>query len=224
MLVSRRKRVQGTIEREVLPHLDALYRYALYLTHDRDSAEELSQDTLLKAVNSIALYREGTNCKAWLFKIMTNTFLNKGRKKVQLVELEENGRLDIDPAEDPAAFVQANRTPEESLVSMLSRAKVREAVEALPDEFSSVVVLADLEEFSYKEIAEILACPIGTVMSRLHRGRKLLRTMLMRWAIDLGLIDASLPRESREAIRDEEQRNVTPMAGYKSRREEGKLP
>jgi RNA polymerase sigma-70 factor (ECF subfamily) len=204
------------IENEVLPHMDALHGYALYLTRNRNDAEELTQETLLKAVNAFSQYQRGTNCKAWLFRIMYNTFLNGIRKNRVQYEFEDAVVADLAEREDLKAFVKANRTPEESFVAMLSRSKVREAVERLPEEFKSVVVLADLEGFAYKEIAEIVGCPIGTVMSRLHRGRKLLRVRLFQWARELGLVELPESQVETESLEElPEPENVTPLSSYR---------
>ena len=215
MLGSRMKKRNQAIEREMLPHMDAMFGYSLYLTRNRTEAEELTQETLVKAVNAFSQYQEGTNCKAWLFRIMYNTFLNGIRKRRVHYQFEESSVAELADREDLKAFVRANRTPEESFVSMLSRTKVREAIEKLPEEFKSVVVLADLEGFAYKEIAEILECPIGTVMSRLHRGRKLLRVRLLHWARELGLVEpaSNIGDEAQEAL--PEPGNVTPLSAYR---------
>lgn len=205
------------MKEELIPQMNALYRYSLYLTRDKTEAEELAQETLLKAVKAFPSYRTGTNCKAWLFRIATNTLLNKLRRKDAKVELREHSYPSVSVGEDIAAFARASRTPEESFVTQLSRSKVREAVQKLPPEFRSVVVLADLEGLSYKEIAEVLACPIGTVMSRLHRGRKLLRTMLLGWARELGLVEpAAASAEDGEEL-TESMENVTSISAYRDR-------
>ena len=169
---------RAIVEQEVLPHLDALFAYSLYLTRNRTDAEELTQETLLKAVSSISQYQRGTNCKAWLFRIMHNTFLNSIRRKPSHVTFDDSSMMQSSDRDEESGSDSTSRNPEGSFVSMLSRSKVREAVEKLPPEFRSVVVLADLEEFSYKEIAEVLQIPIGTVMSRLNYARKVLKERL----------------------------------------------
>lgn len=207
------------IEQEMLPHTDALFGYGLYLTRNRNEAEELTQETLVKAVNAFSQYEFGTNCKAWLFRIMHNTFLNMRRRdRFSKLEFEETSATLLGQREDMKAFVRVNPSPEESFVSMLSRSKVREAIEKLPSEFKEVVVLADLEGFSYKEIAEVLSCPIGTVMSRLHRGRKLLRIKLLGWARELGLVEAEEDSAAQDTVQDpEELDKVTPIALWRNR-------
>jgi len=207
------------MEQEMLPHLDALYGYGLYLTRSRTEAEELVQETLIKGVRAFSQYQTGTNCKAWLFRIMHNTFLNNVRKKYAHLRFEEHVDAELVRREDLKSFIRANPTPEESFVTQISKSKVRDAVEELPPQFRAVVVLADLEEFSYKEIAEILSCPVGTVMSRLHRGRKLLRIRLMSWARELGLVEAE-SAEAGEAVETDlaEAEKVTSIAAYRRKR------
>jgi len=206
------------MEKELLPHVDALHGYALYLTRKRTDAEELTQETLLKAVKSFAQYQLGTNCKAWLFRIMYNTFLNNVRGRRIQIEFEEGHMSDLSGVEDVRGFAKANKTPEESFVNMLSRSKVRDAVETLPPDFRAVVVLADLEELSYKEIAEALSCPIGTVMSRLHRGRKLLRMRLMSYAREMGLLapTAEADDSERQEEKSMDEEKITHLAAYRS--------
>ena len=215
--VGKREQQLEAMKEELLPQMDALFRFSLYLTRDKVEAEELVQETMLKAVKAFQSYQTGTNCKAWLFRIATNTRLNKLRRKDKRVELREHLLPSVNEGEDLASVVRASRTPEESFVTQLSRSKVREAVEKLPSEFRSVVVLADLEGLSYREIAEVLACPIGTVMSRLHRGRKLLRTLLLGWARELGLVEGSgAAAESTERTEDD-LTNVTSISAYRER-------
>ncbi len=208
--MSKRTAERKIVEQEFLPHLDSLHRYGLFLTRDTTMAEELTQETMLKAIRASFQYKEGTNSKAWLFRIMTNTFLNQTRRRKKIYELDEGTMNVEEEAEVGQVFVHSNQTPEQSFVTMLSKSKVREAIEKLPPEFRSVVVLADLEELSYKEIAEVLSCPIGTVMSRLHRGRKLLRTRLMSWALEMGLVKGVEEEdEPKETISLEDYRRST---------------
>ncbi|MBM4352379.1 MAG: sigma-70 family RNA polymerase sigma factor [Deltaproteobacteria bacterium] len=195
----RPRRPGNGIEEEVLPHLDSLYGYALYLTRNRNEAEDLTQESMLKAVAAFSQYRPGTNCRAWLFRILHNTWLNKLRKRHVELELTDAATADLEEREDTRAFVRSNPSPEESLVSHMARSRVREAVDSLPPEFRAVVVLADLEEFAYREIADILSIPIGTVMSRLHRGRRLLRIRLMDMARELGLVAGQTAAEAADA-------------------------
>jgi RNA polymerase sigma-70 factor (ECF subfamily) len=175
---------------EALVHMDALYGVALRMTKNERDAEDLVQDTFLKAYTHFAKYREGTNCKAWLFKILTNTFINRYRKKskekVYLVNDKDYRPLAeraVAPKENP--FEQGAESEEDWYKKLFSD-KVKTALEEVPVDFRMVVLLADLYDFSYKETAEIVGCPIGTVMSRLYRGRRLLASKLVDYALETG--------------------------------------
>lgn len=172
-----------------LEHMDALYASALRLTRSPKDAEDLVQDTYLKAFRFFDSFERGTNIKAWLFKILTNTFINKYRRKVKEKEMAEA------PVEDvmfdrfvSADQVRALQDPETDFFEKLLSDEVVEALDKVPVDFRMVVILADLQDFSYKEIAEILDIPIGTVMSRLHRGRKALQKKLYNFASARGLV------------------------------------
>jgi RNA polymerase sigma-70 factor (ECF subfamily) len=159
---------------EALPHLDALYRVALRLTGDPARAEDLVQDTMLKAYRSWRQYRPGTNAKGWLLTILRNTFINAYRRgKLEPVA------MDLEAIE-PHALYRAveSADPEGSFFGRLVDEKVLEAVDALPPDFREVLVLSDMEGMRYAEIAETLQVPVGTVMSRLSRGRAQLRELL----------------------------------------------
>ena len=175
---------------EALVHMDALYGVALRMTKNERDAEDLVQDTFLKAYTHFAKYREGTNCKAWLFKILTNTFINRYRKKskekVYLVNDKDYKPLAeraVAPKENP--FEQGAESEDDWYKKLFSD-KVKAALEEVPVDFRMVVLLADLYDFSYKETAEIVGCPIGTVMSRLYRGRRLLASKLVDYALETG--------------------------------------
>lgn len=187
----KEKDLHKAFEREALPHLSSLYSTALYLTKSPEKAEDLVQDAMLKAFRFWHRYEEGTNCKAWLFRIMTNTFINGTRKKHHLVE-----SLDATPyeysGESLSDQVSYYNSPDETFLKTLFPEEVQAAINQLPDSFRIPVVLADLNDFSYKEIADIMDCPVGTVMSRLSRGRKRLQEKLFSRAIELGIIDKSL--------------------------------
>lgn len=179
-----KKQKNKVLEEEFLPHLDALYRYALHLTRDSDEAEELTQDTMLRAISSIAQYTPGTNAKAWLCRIMSNHHLNVRRKRMHIPELlmeelpEPQAELEV-PGHFPS--------PEASYIRAAVGAEVGRALDELPLEFRQVLALADMEGFSYKEISEMLSVPMGTVMSRLFRARRILREKLGRTAQSLGV-------------------------------------
>ncbi len=174
--------------------MGSLYSAALRMTRNPADAEDLVQETYLKAYRAFASYQEGTNLKAWLYKILTNTFINSYRSKKRRPEQTE-----LDEVEDLYLYrrlggleaVAANRSAEEEVLDRFTDADVKAAVEALPEGFRMAVLLADVEGFSYKEIAEILGVPIGTVMSRLHRGRKALQKALHLFGEQRGLVPAA---------------------------------
>jgi len=168
-----------------LVHLDTLYRTALRLTHNRADAEDLVQEACLRAFRSFHRFIPGTNCRAWLLTIVRNTFLNRIRDEGRQVLA---GRAaGADPALGPAAESAATpENPEEELLQTVLHGDVDRALKALPLPFREAVVLADLEGLTYREVAEVLSCPIGTVMARLSRGRRLLREALGRFAREHG--------------------------------------
>src|SRR5579859_1107202 len=169
---------EGSFERVALPHLDSLYATGLRMTRDPREAEDLVQDTLLAAYRFFDRFEPGTNCKAWLFKILTNTFINKYRKRVREREVRELAQAEDSPSLMSEDMAIASRDPEGKLVGALLSDDVKHALEQVPYDYRIAVVLCDLEDFSYKEIAEIVDCPVGTVMSRLHRGRRALQKLL----------------------------------------------
>jgi RNA polymerase sigma-70 factor (ECF subfamily) len=174
---------------EALPHLDALYRVALRLTGDPTQAEDLVQDTMLKAYRSWRQYRPGTNAKGWLLTILRNTFINDYRRR----KLEPVA-TDLETVEPHAIYRNVEDVdPEGAFFSKIVDEKVLKAVDALPTEFREVLVLSDMEGLSYAEIAETLHIPVGTVKSRLFRGRRLLQAALYQYAVEAGIIP---PRET----------------------------
>lgn len=177
---------------EAMPHADALYGAALRLTRSQRDAEDLVQDTLLKAFTHFDRYRPGTNCRAWMFKILTNTFINRYRRKQRdpVMLLGDEGRSIEERAEAPADYALAVLADNErDQIARLFGDEIGEALESVPADFRMVVLLADVYDFSYKECAEILGCPIGTVMSRLYRGRRMLRASLAEYAVEHGYVD-----------------------------------
>jgi RNA polymerase sigma-70 factor (ECF subfamily) len=175
-----------------LCHIDALFASALRLTKNDGDAQDLVQDTFLRAYRFFDKFERGTNIKAWLFKILTNTFINRYRRKLKertLTEGSEREAVHERLLAKDAQEYQSN--PEQAVFDRLLSDDVLRAIDGLPDDFRMVVVLADLQEFSYKEIAEIMDCPVGTVMSRLYRGRRLLQKNLERYAIELGIVKPS---------------------------------
>jgi RNA polymerase sigma-70 factor (ECF subfamily) len=177
-------------ERDVLPMLPSLYGAALRMTRNPADAEDLLQDTTLRAYRGFASFREGTNLKAWLYRILTNSFINTYRKK-QREPKTVDGPEDLDEwfLFDRLGAQSVARSAEEDVLENIPDADVKEALESIPENFRMAVLLADVEGFAYKEIAEITGVPIGTVMSRLHRGRKALEKALYAVAKERGLVD-----------------------------------
>ena len=177
-------------ERDVLPLLPSLYGAALRMTRNPSDAEDLVQDTYLRAFRGFAGFQEGTNLKAWLYRILTNSFINTYRKKQrqpQIVERPDD--LDEWYLFDKLGGRNVELSAETEVLDRIPDEAVKAALESVPENFRLPVLLADVEGFSYKEIAEIMDTPIGTVMSRLHRGRKALQKALWDTAKERGLID-----------------------------------
>jgi RNA polymerase sigma-70 factor, ECF subfamily len=182
---------QARFAEQAMPYMDALYSAALRMTRNPSDAEDLVQETYLRAYRGFGGFKEGTNLKAWLYKILTNSFINTYRaKKRRPTETE------FDDVEEFSLYhhlggieaADAERTPESEVLDAMPDEVVKEALESLPEQFRMAVLLADVEGFSYKEIADIMDVPIGTVMSRLHRGRKQLQRRLWDFARDRGLL------------------------------------
>lgn len=186
---AEKKRDVDGFAQEAVGHLDALYAVACKLTRNPAEAEDLVQDTLLKAMRAKDQFHAGTNLKAWLFRILTNTFINKYRRGGLEKSVLEGP--DADPLVDgwvSASTMRQLRDPESQALQPIVEGEVQRALDALPADFKIAVILCDVEEFSYEEIAQIMGCPIGTVMSRLHRGRKLLQRSLYNHALALGIV------------------------------------
>src|SRR5882724_1985825 len=177
------ERTRREFEHLSLEHLDALYSAGLRLTKNERDAEDLVQDTFLRAFRFFDKFERGTNFRAWLFKILTNTFINKYRRQVKERSFSEGSERESVTAQlFSADATEAAANPEDHLLDRLLSEEVLGAIDQLPIDFRMVVILADLQEFSYREIAEILDCPVGTVMSRLFRGRKLLQKFLSAYS------------------------------------------
>ncbi|MBK6855769.1 MAG: sigma-70 family RNA polymerase sigma factor [Microthrixaceae bacterium] len=195
---------QATFSEQAMPLMGPLYSGALRMTRNAADAEDLVQEVYLRAYRGFGGFQEGTNLKAWMFRILTNTYINSYRAKQRRPETTE-----LDEVEDLYLYrrlggletAALSRSAEDELMDTFSDAEVKAAVEDLPENFRMAVLLADVEGFSYKEIAEILDVPIGTVMSRLHRGRKALQKRLMDYAVTHGLAD--LPPDPAPALPSE---------------------
>lgn len=198
-------------EVEMLGHLDTLYAVSCRMTKSTTEAEDLVQDTIVKAMRARDQFEPGSNLKAWLLRIMTNTFINRYRR----------GGLERDLIDGPdadsltegwvgATTLRAMRDPEMAVLAPLVEAEVGRALDELPADFRIAVVLSDIEELSYKEIADAMGCPIGTVMSRLHRGRKMLQSKLRDHAIAMGIINESSAKKGDDS--------PTNLEAYRKRR------
>lgn len=172
---------QEDFEDEIVPHLDAMYNFALRLTSDPSDAEDLVQDTIVKAFRFFSSYEKGTNAKAWLFRILKNSYINNYRK-----QSKKPNQVDYDEVSSFYETIRADRTDTSDLEDKMFRELVdddiSQALEELPEDFRTVVLLCDVEGFTYEEIANMLDVPIGTIRSRLHRGRNLLKAQLKEYA------------------------------------------
>jgi RNA polymerase sigma-70 factor (ECF subfamily) len=188
---------QATFERDAMQYAPQLYSAAMRMTRNPADAEDLVQETFLKAYRAYHTFEEGTNLKAWLYRILTNTYINKYRK-----DSRRPSEVDLGAVEDLYLYrnigseesAEAARSTEERVLDGLVESDIKKAVEDLPENFRLPVLLADLAGFSYKEIADILDIPIGTVMSRLHRGRKAMEKSLWDYAVKRGLVPEGAER------------------------------
>jgi RNA polymerase sigma-70 factor (ECF subfamily) len=203
-LKGEKGRQEAELRAQAADHMDILFGAALRLTKNPRDAEDLVQDTYARAFRFEERYEPGTNLRAWLFRILYNTFVNRYRRRNR--ERELHGELERHELQDAIVSDQALYAlahPEEDYLSRLVSAEVLTALESLPEEYRTVVMFADVYEMSYKEIAEIVGCPVGTVMSRLFRGRQRLKQLLFDYAVDQGIIKA-------DAAEDDMQ-NVVPL-------------
>jgi RNA polymerase sigma-70 factor (ECF subfamily) len=182
---------QATFADQAMEFMPALYTAALRMTRNAAEAEDLVQETYLKAYRAFGSFEQGTNLKAWLYKILTNTFINayrSRRRRPEQTEIEDVEDLYLYRRLGGLEGATAGRSAEEEVLDRFTDADVKEALESLPETFRMAVLLADVEGFSYREIADILDIPIGTVMSRLHRGRRALQKALLEFGMEHGLV------------------------------------
>ena len=191
-VASNRER-RRVFERQVIPMRANLYGAAMRLTRSPEDADDLVQDTLTRAWRFWDTYERGTNLKAWLFTVLRNTFINgyhrAGRRSVGIDAINSDMRS-LGPLVAVANSHSAAPPPDEMVSAEAQRMRVREALDSLPSDYRTAVTLADLEGLSYKEIAEAMECPIGTVMSRIYRGRRILHRLLHDHAVEIGMLDA----------------------------------
>jgi len=188
-MLSPSNQTKAEFEALALPYLDQLYSAALRLTKNEKDAEDLVQDAFMRAYRFFDKFERGTNMKAWLFKILTNTFINRYRRNVKERSIVDGSERDtVNERFISREASEYAENPEHYFFERLLSDDILRAIDQLPIDFRMVVILADLQEFSYREIAEIIGCPVGTVMSRLFRGRKLLQKTLRQHAIDCGVL------------------------------------
>ncbi|WP_176980834.1 sigma-70 family RNA polymerase sigma factor [Paramicrobacterium humi] len=179
-------------EEQAMPFLDQLYGAAMRMTKNPADAQDLVQETFVKAYAAFGQFTQGTNLKAWLYRILTNTYINMYRKKQR-----EPYQSAIDDLEDwqmggaESTTAPSHRSAESEAIDHMPDSAVKEALQSIPEDFRLAVYLADVEGFSYQEIADIMKTPIGTVMSRLHRGRRMLRDHLTDYAVERGITAAT---------------------------------
>jgi len=194
MQAVREKRVE--FERQALVHTDSLFGAAYRLTRNARDAEDLVQDSLLRAYRFWDSFEQDSNCKAWLLRIVTNTFINEYQRKKRSREVLDAASAEQDATDGVLMHAEAadRQSPERTLVERSVSDDVQRALEGLPEDFRTAVVLCDVQGLSYKEIADIMGTPVGTVMSRLFRGRKLLAAALREFAIAEGYVKSVDPK------------------------------
>jgi len=177
-------------EKEAIPHMNALYNFALKMTGDEDDADDLVQETYLKAFRFFDKFEKGTNCKAWLFRILKNSYINDYRKQVK-----EPNKVDYEDIQNFYENIKSDevesRHYEQDVFSNLLDDEISKAITDLPEDFRTVIILSDIEGFTYDEIADFVDIPVGTVRSRLHRARKMLYSQLYDYAKDRGFVDGN---------------------------------
>ena len=174
-------------EQEAIPHMDAAYNFALRMTGDEDDADDLVQETFLKAFRFFEKFEKGTNCKAWLFRIMKNSYINDYRKQTK-----EPDKIDYEDVQNFYENIKSDQVEmqhyEQDAFTNLLDDEISSAITDLPEDFRTVIILSDIEGFTYEEIADFVDIPVGTVRSRLHRARKMLYAQLYDYAKDKGFV------------------------------------
>lgn len=193
---------QERFEREFLPHLEALHTFAFHLSYNEEDADDLVQETFLKAFRFIEKFEEGTNAKAWLFKILKNAYINQYRKESRQPSFVDYEEVNVYQEEEEGLSSSYYDLREEVFDQMMGD-EVSTALNALPEEFRTVIWLCDIEGFSYEEIAQIIEIPIGTVRSRLFRARNMLKEKLKRYAETMGYKDLRGQKHRKETREDE---------------------
>jgi RNA polymerase sigma-70 factor (ECF subfamily) len=227
---TKKSRQQREFEAEALVHLDSLYAHALRLTRSPADAEDLVQDTFVRALRFYERFERGSNLKAWLLRIQFNGFVNKYRRSIK--EHSASEAMSHEPSAEATVGRAALRSlldPQGTALAPMIASEIQSALEQLPEDHRTVVILADVEELSYKEIAEVIGCPIGTVMSRLHRARKALQERLSEHGEELGLrsphaADAADSEErsvDAEASARRDDKKTISLANYRRERSRG---
>jgi RNA polymerase sigma-70 factor, ECF subfamily len=181
-------------ETTALPQLDAMYGVALRLTRNSAEAEDLVQDTFVRAYRFWHTFKQGTSVKAWMFTILRNTFINRYHRQTRSRSARTDLEAQLSSLGTQAAVARPSGDipgPEVAVSQRITRERIDAALDLVPEDYRTAVILADLEGMAYKEIAEIMDCPIGTVMSRIYRGRRLLHRLLHDHAVELGLVEAA---------------------------------
>jgi RNA polymerase sigma-70 factor (ECF subfamily) len=219
-LNSKKSRQQREFETEALVHLDSLYAHALRLTRSPADAQDLVQDTFVRALRFYERFERGSNLKAWLLRIQFNGFVNKYRRNLK--EHSASEAMVHEPGSEATVGRGALRSlldPQGTALAPMIAREIQDALAQLPEDHRTVVILADVEELSYKEIAEVVGCPIGTVMSRLHRARKALQERLSEHGESLGLRSTS-PGRSDEGASERADKTIS-LASYRRERSRG---
>ena len=197
--------LRSLFEEQALPFLDQLYGAGMRMTRNPADAQDLVQETFVKAFSAFRSYRQGTNLKAWLYRILTNTYINSYRKKQRdpykgsTDDLEE---WQLGDAQSTTSYSRISRSAEAEAIDHLPDSTVKDALQSIPEDFRLAVYLADVEGFAYQEIADIMRTPVGTVMSRLHRGRRLLRDRLTEYAEERGIAMGAVSRRTAPARKE----------------------